>query len=302
MAALLDRYPFNSPWVRRVVARWGLGLWFGLVSTVATAGSLGRGSPPFFDAQLYVAASRAWLAGGNPWTVEFQGILYAAPPPSLVLLAPFAALPGDSGWILLGLLCVTGAVLTVRMLHLPWWWLLFPPLVMAALSGNVQALLIPLILVRAGGLGGMLKVYGIVPDVILGRWLPVLSLTVMALVTAPFLPWGYFLAHAGEINAVLAEQSHYGFPAQVSILLAPLALAAMWVVGRERAAWLAVPALWPSQQWYYATLAMPARSALAAFVISLPLDGSGTLALLVLAAVELWKRRRARTRRSSPTA
>ena len=47
-------------------------------------------------------------------------------------------------------LAVAGAVATVRLLHLPWWWLLFPPFLDAAWNGNPQNLLVPLILVGAG--------------------------------------------------------------------------------------------------------------------------------------------------------
>ena len=53
-------YPFNSPWVRQTVTRYGLGVWFvclafGVVFGHALAGRLG------IDARLYVMAARtAW--------------------------------------------------------------------------------------------------------------------------------------------------------------------------------------------------------------------------------------------------
>lgn len=95
---------------------------------------------------------------------------------------------------------------TIRILRLPWWWLLFPPLVHGIVSGNVQLLLVPLILWRAGWVAGLLKVYGIVPDALLGHWRQLVALGVALLVTAPILPWGLYLSRIGEINAALSCQ------------------------------------------------------------------------------------------------
>ena len=62
-------------------------------------------------------------------------------------------------------------------------------------------------------------------------------------------------------------------------MIAPAVLLALWVVGRERAAWLAVPAIWPAQQFYYGTLVMPTRSKVAAAIVAFPVAGSGAAAL-----------------------
>jgi len=55
-----------------------------------------------FDARLFTDAARVWLAGGNPWAQPYEfGFYYAAPPPSLLVMAPFALLPsrpGSSAW------------------------------------------------------------------------------------------------------------------------------------------------------------------------------------------------------------
>ena len=51
--------------------------------------------------------------------------------------------------------------------------------------------------------------------------------------------------------------------------------------------WLVVPAIWPSQQFYYGTIAMPAKSKIAAALIALPVPGNGLLALGALALVTL---------------
>ncbi len=53
--------------------------------------------------------------------------------------------------------------------------------------------------------------------------------------------------------------------------------------GRERAGWLAVPALWPATQWYYSTLAMPALTPIAAAILAVPVPGAAVLAALAVA-------------------
>jgi hypothetical protein len=211
----------------------------------------------------------------------------------MVPLLPFALLPGDVGWMALALVVALGAAGTVRLLHLPWWWLLFPPLVQSVISGNVQSLLVPLVLLGTvtGSVAGLLKIYAAVPLVILGRWRSVLVLGVLLAVTAPLLPWGAFFANAGLIGERLSTQNENGLPAILLIGLAPVIVVALWVVGRERAAWLAVPACWPAQQFYYGTLVMPARSKVAAAIVAIPVAGSGLAALFVVALLT-WREAR----------
>ena len=96
------------------------------------------------------------------------------------------------------------------------------------------------------------------------------------------------------LSARLDAQTGYGLPLGASVLLLPVVLPALVIVGRRRAAWLAVPALRPSQQWYYASLALPVRSALVGAIIALPLEGSGALATIALAVAELHRARRSR--------
>ena len=84
--AWYDRGPLGSPWVRDLVRRYGLPVWF-LANTIpalvlqATDTSL-----LFFDARLYLMATRTWLDGGDPWSVQLAGNYFAAPPPSLLPL------------------------------------------------------------------------------------------------------------------------------------------------------------------------------------------------------------------------
>ena len=81
-----------------------------------------------------VATRGRCLSGGN---------YFAAPPPTLLPVAPFALLPEPLGLVLLTALVVVASVATIRLLRLPWWWILFPPLVQCLISANVQAFLLP---------------------------------------------------------------------------------------------------------------------------------------------------------------
>src|SRR4029077_453613 len=162
--------PFNSPWIIAMVSRYGLPWWFAIESILGIAVAMQDRRYLFFDARLYLEATRVWLAGGNPWDVQLAGNYFAAPPPTLLAFAPLTVLPSSVAVGIVVLVVVGGAVATVRMLHLPWWWLLFPPLVQACLSANVQTLIVPLILVPGGALAIIIKIYAGLPLLILGRW------------------------------------------------------------------------------------------------------------------------------------
>jgi hypothetical protein len=199
-----------------------------------------------------------------------------------------------------GVLVVAATILTIRMLRLPWWWLLFPPVVQGVLSGNVQMLLIPLILGGGGWLAALLKVYALLPLALLGKWRQLGLAILIIVVTIPLLPWGTYLTNLTVINDRLDAQTGYGMTFQQSALLLVPALVAFAAIGREKSAWLAVPALWPSQQWYYSSLALPVRSAIVGAVIAVPVAGSGALALFVYALVTVLARRREARREPQP--
>ena len=295
LAGAFDRYPFNSPWVRDLVGRYWLQAWFTIESVLALIQAAMDTRYIFFDARLYDAATRAWLAGEDPWQVQIAGNYFAAPPPTLLPRVPFALLPPELGYLGITVAVVIGAIASVRMLGLPWWWLLFPPLVQSVISGNVQSLLVPLILAGAGPIAALLKVYAAVPLLILGRWRALAVLAAVLIVTAPVLPWQQFLGNLDEIGARLSAQNENGLPNLVLLAISPLVLVALWVVGRDWAAWLAVPAIWPAQQFYYGTLVLPTRDKIAAAIVALPVAGSGALALFVL-ALRATKQRRSEAR------
>ena len=273
----------NFGFVRTWFARYWLAVWFAVISLIRMTVLIT--SPAGFDGRLYLRATRAWLDGLDPWIV-MDAQRFAAPPPTLIPLAPIALLPEDLGVAILLVAAIVGAVATVKLLHLPWWWLLFPPLIDGAWNANPQTLLVPLILVGAGPIAAFLKVYALVPIALTLRWRALLVTAVLLLVTAPFLPWESYIRNFADLSKALADQSDGGMSATVIPWLIPIALTALVFCGRERAAWLAVPAVWPSTQWYYSTLAMPALTPIAAALMAVPIQGFAVVAAVVAVAVE----------------
>jgi len=267
-------------YVRSWIVRYWLPVWFAVISTMRL--SVLVGGDAGFDARLYLEATRTWLAGADPWIlIETQR--FAAPPPTLIPLAPIALLPEQVGIAFMIVLAIGGAIATVRILHLPWWWGLFPPFIDAAWNGNPQNLLVPLILLGAGPVAVFLKVYAVVPLALTLRWRAILVTGAALLITAPLLPWASYIAQFGALSEVLATQSDGGLSATAVVWLVPVALVALLFAGRERAAWLTVPAIWPATQWYYSTLAIPALTPLAAAVIAIPVPGAAVIATVIVA-------------------
>jgi hypothetical protein len=151
----------------------------------------------------------------------------------------------------------------------------------------VQTLIVPLVLLPGGALAIIVKVYAGLPLLILGRWRSLLLAAGAIIATVPLLPWGTYINEFALISQRLADQSKLTLPMGLLLLLSPLVVLALIVVGRERAAWLVVPAIWPSQQFYYGTIAMPSRSKIATALVALPVPGNGLLALGALAVVTL---------------
>ncbi len=295
---MLDLYPFNSPFVRRFYDRVLLPAWF-----IATAASLIFGlsaSPGSFlvDLRLYRLAAQAWLEGGNPWVVtvyfndSWPQIAYAGPPQTLLPFVVLAWVPEQVISVAYVLLASTAAIWTLRKLRLPMWWLLFPPILQGLWVGNVNIFVVALLVAGgsvAGAVAATLKVYSVVPLVLLRRWQAVLLVVPILIVTAPLLPWGPFLGDAADVVGRLSQQSWGG---KTGVLGLPagmmLGVVGLILVGRERAAWLAIPLVWPATQLHYYVLGLPAMTpALAAFAC---VEAPGVLAIGVI-LVALWERR-----------
>jgi hypothetical protein len=210
------------------------------------------------DSRLYQQATDAWLAGGDPWALNVDGIYYAAAPWSLLTYIPTAWLPlevASWSWALLG---IGAAVWTLRRLELPLWWLAFPPLAEALWNGNAQPVVLAALLMRhpwGVTLAAALKIYGIVPPILARRWREVAIAAVVLSVTLPFLPWGMWIEHRLGFDAATNltwNGSAWRFP-----VLIPIAAAALVVLRHRGGEWLAIPAVWPGTQFFYHVFALP---------------------------------------------
>ena len=267
-------------WIATWLRRYWLAVWFIVISTIAVGQLVLAGFSPTGDADLYLTATRRWMNGVDPWSMPVGDWYFAAPPPTLLVMAPFALLPQAIGpWVVLATTVAAG-IATVRLLSLPWWWLAFPPLLLS-MFGNPQAWLVPLIVGGFGWLAPIVKVYAAPVLILLFKWRDVFIAGVILLATAPLLPWASYISQFGAISEHLAEQSG-GFSAFGNPILMGIAAVALVLVGRERAAWMISPALWPSTQWYYDSLAVPALLPVSAAVLAIPLPGLIVVALVVM--------------------
>jgi hypothetical protein len=275
-----------------------LAAWFAGISYLRIARFVKDGVPLGQDIRIYHRGVVLWLHGGDPWAAKVvidphHGFSYAGSPATTVLLAP-SALLGEGQFTVLWLaLTALSAVAIVRWLRLPLWWLLFPPTVEALYSGNPQLVVLALLLAGAGRAGFVadsiavaLKVYAVIPllgERSLRRVALASALTVMSFIVAPSL-WLHYLHDFGTISARLALQSDNGYSAfHDPILLIPTALAilVLWRRDAKAAAWLAVPALWPSSEFHYSTFAQPVMTPLLAVLLAVPIPGLPAVAIVL---------------------
>lgn len=246
-----------------------------------------------FDARLYVLATKAWLAGGDPWATSLLGINFAAPPPTLLAMLPFTFVPEA----LLVPLAIVGsfalAVVAIRALGLPLWWLAFWPIVDSALVGNPNIAVLAVLIVASRRLdifAPFLKLYAMAPLVADRRWRSLVIAVLVMVATAPLLAWDRWFMSLAEVSGALERTAQttsvYGNgPLMVVGVVALLAL------GIRRAGWLAVPVLWPWTQPHYMAMSAPALSPMLAIVWSLPgIPPIVTLGSVVLAAIGLHMR------------
>ncbi len=249
--------------------------------------------PLGIDARIYYRGVITWLAGGNPWTagVDVHGSVYhyAGSPVTTVLLAP-AALVSEDLFTAIWLVLSAGAIVwTLHRVHLPLWWLLFPPISEALFSGNPQLVVLALILSSSSWLAAIgtgLKVYAFVPLAGEGRWRAIgvaVVLNAATILVAPGL-WSLYLAEFGEISTRLQYESLEGFSAfymPALLLVVVVALAVLALRDRRAAGWLAVPAIWPASQLHYSTMALPVMTPLLAFFLAIPMLRLPPLIILV---------------------
>ena len=248
------------------------------------------GHPIGLDARIYLAAAKAWLSGGDPWASGSDGVLFAAPPLSLLPVAPFAWMSPDAFTAFIILTSIVVGALALRQLGLPLWWLLFPPIVEALSVGSLNVLVLGALLSRGAWIGVVAKAYAALPILVLGRIRQLAIAILVGLATFPFLPWGIFLSH--DIGLVLGVQAGGGRSVWVDLpLFLPIAIVALAAVGRKRSAWWSIPVLWPATQFHYSVFALPARlSTAATAVLALPLPGAPVVAVAVEGLVRFFER------------
>jgi hypothetical protein len=225
-----------------------------------------------FDAKLYAQAARDWLAGSDPWSTSSFGIRFGAPPPTLLVSAPFAALPDQ----LLVPLAVMGsfllAALAIRALALPMWWLAFWPIVDGCMVGNLNIAVFATLVIlgrRLDVLAPLLKIYAVVPLVADRRMRSLLIVGLVLAVTFPFLPWAHWWEAQASIASGLAASAQ-GTSVYGNLLLMIVGATALLSLGIRRAGWLAVPVLWPWTQIHYMAMSVPALTPTLAIVWALP--------------------------------
>ena len=218
---------------------------------------------------------------------------YAGSPVTTILLAPSALFSEDQFTLLWLGLSALSALAIVRWLRLPPWWLLFPPTAEALYSGNPQLVVLMLLLAGAGRPGVVadaiavaLKVYAVIPllgERRLRRVGLALVLTLATFVMAPSL-WIHYVEQFGAISARLAHESRNGYSAfYYPLLLVPTAIAIilLWRRDAKAAAWLAVPALWPSSEFHCATFAEPVMTPLLAVLLAVPIQRLAPVATML---------------------
>ncbi len=243
-----------------------------------------------FDASLYTAAAREWLGGGDPWSVSAFGILYGAPPPTLLVFGPFAFLPDSIAAAIWVIGSFVLASLAIRALGFKWWWIAFWPIVDGCLVGNPDiAVLAALVLVgrRFEFLAPILKVYAIFPMLADRRWrsLSVAGLIIGAsVILLPWESWWKNLPLVSDSIARVADSSSVAGDVPLT-LIAVIALA---MLGPRRAGWLVVPVLWPWTQPHYLATSLPVLTPTLAILWSVPdLPPQVMLGSVIISAIGL---------------
>jgi hypothetical protein len=302
---LTARIPHLPPVVHRAAARampFLLPTWF-IIGSLTKLAYFWTEDLLAVDYWIYREAGAVALAGGDPWTAAYHGFRFAAPPPTVIPYAALSLLPELRGLALSFGVLLGAAVVTVRVLKLPWWWLAFPPLFESLLAQNPDVLIVALLVAPRwwGALAPMFKVYGGIPLVFQKRWKEAVLAGAICLISLPLVP-GY-LAQFGELSQVLEEQSSGGFSVWGTVFMLPT-IVALFVLGRVRAGWMIVPAMWPSTQPHYSCLAIPVikESRMFAAIVAVPIPGSAAVGCIYWAIVLTWRQRqeaRAKARAST---
>ena len=286
------RHP--DAWARiKLAGHIALAFWFAYNAFHAIEGTLWQWPAHLdtygVDGRLYYRAAAIWVSGGDPWTAftatntwpvsgQYIHELFTGPPPTVLAFVPFVWIPETLfviGWFVL---TVLAAIYTIRRLRLPLYWLLFPPMVTGIVAGNPHVVALALLLCGSNKLRWLaapMKAYAVIPMFFERQWRALAILTVAGLlsVVAFWSLWWHFFQVAGQISGwITSAGTSGGFSATRDprlFALTATSLLALAAIDRRAAGWLAVPALWPATEYFYATFALPLRSPWLGLVLAL---------------------------------
>lgn len=284
-----------------LVHRYGLPVWF-LLTTVSHWTSLFGPWAPGFDTELAVGAARNWLTGADPWAFSLIGALgnpyhFAGLPPTVLVYAPLVWLgPQLAGYFGIAVSFVA-AVLILRRLRLPIWWLLFPPVLEAVLVANPHVVLFALLVLGGGWLAPAFKVYAFVPMFGERRWREIaaaIGVFLATIVVAPGL-WLQWASTFGPTTARLMTEAQggWGLTGGLVVLGVMPLLAIAWYKDLRTAGWLAVPMVWPASEFFYSSFALPVMTPLLAVLLAVPQHLGPPFAISVYALHLVWTQRSA---------
>jgi hypothetical protein len=278
------------------VQRWGavlLAVWFASNSFTRITSFFDQGFPIGIDARIYHRAVVAWLSGGNPWDAAVAGegwsFHFAGTPATLLLMAPTGLIDETSFTALAIGISWAGAAWTLRRLGFPLWWLLFPPLAEALFSANPQIVVLAMLVANrsiASAFAAVLKVYAFIPLVGELRWRQIAvaaGFYLGSVLVAPGL-WRDYASAFGYIAARIDFETQHGGSAFFFSGLLGIAVFAVLILAlrdRRAAGWLTVPALWPSSQFHYSTMALPVMSPLLAVFLAIPIARIAPVAIVL---------------------
>ena len=293
----------------RLAAQLGLATWFAYWSW-QTIGFYFDNFPYHmdmlgFDCRLYLHAAQTWLAGGDPWaTYALQHswasgapdlrFYFTGPPPTVLAFVPFAWLSDGVftvGWMTL---TVAAAFYTLQRLHLPAWWVLFPPMAQSVFVGNPHVVCLALILSGSSllrALAPAAKAYAVLPMIGERQWraLAVFALAAALSVVILWPLWARYTTDYAQIQAWIISATWGGFSATRDpwlFVVVAAAIGALALIDLRAASWLAVPALWPAAEYFYATFALPVMTPLLAVLLAVPIKQLPPIAIVLYV---LWR-------------
>lgn len=237
----------------------------------------------WLDAHIYFRATESWVQGLDPWATSWQDVPFAAPPHALLLNLPFVPLGEDlavGAWVALN---AASVVYLLRRFRLPFWWAFFHPLTEGFLAASPDITLAAMALIGGSAIAAVAKPYSIPAILAARRWRSIIVAAVALIVTAPLLPWSYFLGATDRVANAFRD-----YTVTVSAFGAPLLMAttaaALVSLGRSKGLMLTTPGLLAQQPHYVVfSLEAIARSPILAVSMALPMEHLAAVGVIAYA-------------------